>query len=579
MQRRMNRSIRRDRHLSRLITVTTACRRAAFGIALMAADATAHETTRVSVDSAGTEANGSSFLSLAGLSADGQVIAFQSSASNLVAGDTNGIEDVFVHDRATGLTHRVSVDSAGGQMDQSSAGYIEGASISGDGRFVAFSTDASDLVAGDTNGGFDIFVHDLATGVTERVSVDSAGAEADFESYEPSLSANGQFVVFASAATNLIAGDTNGVTDVFVHDRASGTTERVSVATSGTQGALDSYKPTISADGQVVAFFSQATTFASGDTNNAPDIFVHERATGLTTCVSVDSAGGLADGASDAPSISADGKVVAFESDATNLVAGDSNGTTDIFVHERASGTTRRVSVDSAGAQGAGSSSDPALSSDGRFVALRSSSDQLVPGDGNGVSDTFVHDCTTGLIERVSVDSAGVEGNGVSYHPSLSADGQIVAYYSFASNLVAGDANVAHDVFVHSRCVDASWSTYGVGFAGTNGIPAFTAQGDPLLGTTVTVALANSSNATTLAYVLIGGTSILVPTGKGGDLLVAPSSTIVLVLPTGGATIDGDIADDEALCGLELFLQALELDPGAQKGVSFTAGLNLVIGR
>src|SRR6266446_1314542 len=235
---------------------------------------------------------------------------------------------------------------------------------------------------------------------TERVSVTSGGTEGNGASLGSALSADGRFVAFDSAATDLVAGDTNGVSDVFVHDRQTGATERVSVASGGAQGNASSgligfaFPPALSADGRFVAFVSYATNLVPGDTNGATDVFVHDRQTGMTERVSVASDGTQANNASSYPALSADGRFVAFQSDATNLVAGDTNGATDVFVHDRQTGTTERVSVASGGTQGNGFSAGPALSADGRFVAFHDTATNLVAGDTNGASDVFVHELT-----------------------------------------------------------------------------------------------------------------------------------------------------------------------------------------
>jgi Tol biopolymer transport system component len=344
-----------------------------------------------------------------------------------------------------GNTERVSVDSAG---NQGNAGSFF-SSISADGRFVAFASYATNLVPGDTNGASDIFVHDRQSGITERVSVDSTGNQGDGASYVPAISGDGRFVAFASVATNLVPGDTNGGWDVFVHDRQTRATERVSVDSTGSQGnnttsaIWNSYRPAISADGRFVAFPSDATNLVPGDTNGRLDVFVHDRQTRTTERVSMDSAGNPGNRDSIQPSISADGRFVAFGSDATNLVSGDTNWWADVFVHDRQTRTTERVSVDSAGTQGNGSfSGEPSISADGRFVAFTSDARNLVPGDTNGINaDVFVHDRQTRTTERVSVSSAGTQGNWFSGEPSISADGRFVAFYSLADTLVLLDTN------------------------------------------------------------------------------------------------------------------------------------------
>ena len=356
-----------------------------------------------------------------------------------------------------GSTERVSVDCAGNQGN----GNSWSPAISAKGRFVAFASRADNLVPDDTNNSADIFVHDRKTGATERVSVDSAGNQGNGDSLGPAISADGRFVAFASRADNLVPGDTNNTqgADIFVHDRKTGATERVSVDSAGNQGNGDSLGPAISADGRFVAFESGADNLVPGDTNNTDlfmstgaDIFVHDRKTGATERVSVDSAGNQGNGDSLGPAISADGRFVAFESWADNLVPGDTNNTdlfpstgVDIFVHDRKTGATERVSVDSAGNQGNGDSLGPAISANGRFVAFASRADNLVPGDTNtGLvtsADIFVHDRKTGATERVSVDSAGNQGNNNSWSPAISAKGRFVAFQSsaFQSSAAPGD--------------------------------------------------------------------------------------------------------------------------------------------
>jgi len=546
---------------------------AALGVLLLAAPADGQETTRVSVKSSGEQGNGNSALSA--ISADGRIVAFSSDASNLVAGDTNGTVDVFVHRRSAGITRRVSVDSSGVQGNGDSLD----PSISADGLIVAFGSYASNLVSGDRNGYPDIFVHDRSTGITERVSVDSSGKQGNSDSYDPSISADGQIVAFYSHATNLVASDTNGTIDVFVHDRSTGLTERVSVNLSGAEGNSQSELPSISADGQIVAFESYASNLVAGDTNGFFDIFVHDRSTGRTKRVSVDSSGAEGNSHSELPSISADGQIVTFHSAASNLVVGDTNVNWDVFVHDPSTGITERVSVDSSGAEGNGASFVSAISSDGQIVAFESVASNLVAGDTNGVVDAFVHDRSTGITERVSVDSSGKQGNSSSEYPSISADGQIVAFQSRASNLVVGDTNGNWDVFVHERCaIDATWTNYGAGFPGTNGVPSFTSRSDPVLGTTLTLDLANSHGASTVGLLFAGFQRTQIHLSLGGDLLVVPVFMLVVGLPPGGTSIIGDIPIEHELCGFPIDLQALELDPGAANGVSFTPGLELLLG-
>src|SRR5919202_965372 len=224
------------------------------------------------------------------------------------------------------------------------------------------------------------------------VSVDSAGNLGNSGSYNPSISADGRFVAFTSLASNIVPGDTNNTYDIFVRDRLTNTTTRVSGDSAGNQGNNDSNSPSISADGRFVAFTSLASNIVPGDTNNTGDIFVRDTLTNTTTLVSVDSAGNQGDSQSYNPSFSADGRFVAFNSLASNLVPGD-NYSFDIFVRDRITNTTTRVSVDSAGNHQRNSSSgSPSISADGRFVAFYSTSSNLVPGDTNNTDDIFVVD-------------------------------------------------------------------------------------------------------------------------------------------------------------------------------------------
>ena len=411
-------------------------------------------TQRVSVSSSGAQGNSDSGFYGATVSADGRFVVFESEATNLVPGDA-GWRDVFLRDRLLGTTERVSVDSAGSQADNHSWR----PSISADARFVAFESRATNLVPGDTNGCSDIFLRDRLLGTTERVSVDSAGSQANDACWIPSISADGRFVAFTSLAGNLVAGDTNGAWDVFVRDRRSGTTERVSVDSSGAQAndASGYFGCSISSDGRYVAFGSIATNLVPGDTNGQEDIFVRDRRSGTTELVSVAVAGSQADGASSLPSVSADGRFVAFRSYATNLVASDTNGSGDVFVRDRLSGTTVLVSTDSLGALADDESSVPSISADGRWVAFASAATNLVPGDTNASWDMFVRDLTHGTTERVSVGSTGSQGDqGAESFGSyacrwISPDGRYFAFSSLSTNLVAGDTNATADVFLRDR--------------------------------------------------------------------------------------------------------------------------------
>jgi Tol biopolymer transport system component len=338
-------------------------------------------------------------------------VAFESIATNLlgVGIDDNGFSDVFVHDRQMGTTTRVSVESDGDE----GIGASFNPSISSNGRYVAFESDVAFVP---DSALWDIYVHDRQTKETTLASEDSVGVAGTDDSYAPSISGDGRYVAFESIATNLlgVGNDNNGFSDVFVHDRQMGTTTRVSVDSAGAEGILgDSSSCSISGAGRYVAFVSAATNLVAGDGNGFTDVFVHDRdvdGNGIydeagwisTIRVSVDSAGAEGNNNSNFPSISGDGRYVAFESDADNLlgVGNDNNGSTDVFVHDLQTGETTRVSVDLAGAEDIGNSNNPSISADGSSVTFQSDADDLVPGDTLGFPDIFVDDLQTGAGEE-----------------------------------------------------------------------------------------------------------------------------------------------------------------------------------
>jgi hypothetical protein len=410
-------------------------------------------TERVSVNNAGQQQNGPSDV-FASLSGNGRFVVFTSAASNLVANDTNGKLDVFVHDRQTGITERVSRGTDGTEAD----GFSTSSAISADGRYVAFDSGAGNLVADDFYGNVDVFVHDRQTHVTERVSVDSAGNGHIGYSQTPTISADGRYVAFQSGASDLAPGGSGVNQGVYVHDRQTGATQRVSV--DGAGNAIPAVgiimESSISADARFFVFSGNGPGYAGGDATDESVIYVRDRQSGTTELVSVDGGGVKANGSSMHPVINADGRFVVFVSSATNLVADDVNQAADIFVHDRVTGATTRVSVDSAGNAADYFNVSPSISADGRFVAFDSLATNLVPGDTNEGPDTFVHDRQTGTTERVSIDSADRQANigpsGIYGGPvAISDDGRLVLFVAGATNLVPGDTNSVSDVFVRDR--------------------------------------------------------------------------------------------------------------------------------
>ncbi len=375
------------------------------------------------------------------ISYDGRYVGFVSRSANLVRGDANGEEDVFVRDRLLGTTERVSLGTTGAESNGASTALA----LSADGNVVAFFSDATNLVDGDDNGGWDVFVRDRALATTERASVSSSGVGANAPASLPALSGDGRFVAFTSTANNLVVGDTNAFTDVFLRDRELGTTERISVGSGGVPADAPSQGAVVSGDGRYVLFQSDASNLGGGD-NGASDLFLRDRTAGTTELITAGVFGSAADGPSELGAISSDGRYVVFSSLATNLVYGDLNEQVDVFLFDRVQGSMERVSV-SAG-EGNDYSGSPSLSDDGRFVVFSSYADNLVSGDDNLGSDIFVRDRHSATTARVSLDAFGVQADSGSYAPVISGNGHVIAFSSTASNLVDVDENHDADVYV-----------------------------------------------------------------------------------------------------------------------------------
>ncbi|MEU4690519.1 hypothetical protein [Actinoplanes sp. NPDC023714] len=475
--------------------------------------AAAAGTELVSVGSGGAPGDADSGLDLpnGGASDDGRFILFESFATNLVPGDTNGEMDVFVRDRQAGTTERVSVATGGGQGD----GMAHMSAISGDGRFVAFSSAAANLVPGDTNGVTDVFLRDRQAGTTERISLSSGGEQAGADSTHPSVSDDGNRVVFLSEATDLVDADTNTARDVFVRDRQAGTTTRVSVSSEGAQASDYSDLPQISGDGGHVSFHSAAGDLVPGDTNDAADVFVHTLQSATTVRVSVATGGAQGSGSSSSlTTMSDDGRYVGFDSQSPDLVAGDTNGAADVFVHDRQTMTTERVSVATGGTQADLDSGAASISDDGRHVAFVSPATNLVAGDTNDAVDVFVRDRQAATTERVSVTDGGGQADAGSDPAFLSGGGRVVAFSSWASNLVAADTNGLRDVFVRDADVDAGACT----ITGTNGADVLTGTGagDVICG--------------------LGGNDLINARGGADTVVGGPGNDII-----NGATGDDDL--------------------------------------
>jgi Tol biopolymer transport system component len=466
----------------------------------IAVPARAQTTNLVSAN--GTGAIGNSFSFNGSISADGRYLAVYSAASNLAPLDANGFADAFVWDRLTGAWENASVSSSGTQANNS-ASYP---TLSADGRYVVFDTSATNLVPNDTNGHFDVFLRDRLNGTTEIVSLSSSGAQGNSNSNAPgpgAISADGRYVVFWSDATNFVASDVNGTEgDVFVRDRQTGATELVSQSTGGAQGNGNTYGGSISADGRYVLFWGDASNLVPGDTNLRPDVFLRDRLAGTTELVSVGAGGVHGNLESEYPLMSPDARFVVFTSRSSNFVPGDTNDKFDVFLRDRQAGTTELVSVSSGGTLGDGDSFGPSVSADGRYVAFMSGATNLVPGDVNGITDVFLRDRQLGTTVLVSRSTNGILGNDASEAPTISADGRFIAFDSYSTNLVAGDTNGSVDEFLYDRTATNFTSLCHPGLDGVIACPCANPPSAPGRG-------CDNSSATGGAILTAAGTTTL----------------------------------------------------------------------
>lgn len=389
------------------------------------------------------------------LSEDGSIYAFASEARDLMPDDENQASDIFVYNRATKQINRASLTNGG---DEANGGSFAPA-LSANGRFVAFTSDATNLVLGDSNRQQDIFVRDLVSGQTERVSIATNGTQANGPSESPHISGDGRYVVFSSDATNLVPNDTNQSRDIFLHDRHTVTTKRISVDSTGIAGNRDSFLPSISADGRAVVYESLATNLVPQDTNRVSDIFLYDTKSGTTRRLSV-GYGGQGNGPSTHASISANGAYVVFRSFSSNLIASDVNNTWDVFFLDLARFTLEQITIASDGTQNNAQFANadvlparPSISADGRYVVFQSDATQLVADDDNNQMDVFLRDRLERTTQRLSVSAQGKQADRHVFSPVISDNGQYVAFLSAATTLVEQSSTDFISAFYRERIV------------------------------------------------------------------------------------------------------------------------------
>ena len=378
------------------------------------------------------------------ISANGRFIVFSSIANNLLAEDSDTTSDVYLFDRQTNTLELISVNSSEVKGNGSSGSPV----VSDDGNYVAFYSGATNLVGSDLNGRGDIFIRNRAAGTTEIVSVSSSEVQGTSSCINPSISGNGMFVAFESFSNNLVTGDTNGHTDVFVRDVAGGTTERISIGDLEQQSTGISGNASVSFDGRYVAFESAASNLIQLDTNNSRDVFIRDRGTGGTIRVSVSDSEAEGNSSSQSPSLSNDGTLVAFHSSASNLIGtADTNSRGDIFVRNLNAQTTERISIPASGGEGDADCYDPCISPDGRFVTFESESTNMVPEFTTFRREAYLRNRSTGETMGISQNSSG--GQSSSFEPGFTfvASDMTYGFVSEADDLVANDTNMTYDVF------------------------------------------------------------------------------------------------------------------------------------
>lgn len=491
--------------------------------------------SRVSTTSSGIQGSDESYDPE--FNADGRYVFFTSGAANLVADDTNSNYDAFRKDLVTGETIRVSTATNGAQAN----GYSGITSVSADGRYVFFESNAADLVTGDTNGQWDAFRKDLVTGATIRVSTATGGVQASGSSGAAIGSADGRYVFFQSTATDLVTDATNGKRHIFQKDLTTDTTICLSIETGGTQANGDSNIVGVSADGQYLFFTSEASNLVADDTNGVEDIFRKDLATGEIIRVSTGTGNIQGNDRSYDASISADGRYLVFTSLASNWGTGGSSGAVNVFRKDLLTQETVLVSTTADG-QISGSSYSPTISLDGRYVVFASNA-AFVADDTNKVSDIFLKDLVTNEITRLSHSIVGTEGNDVSQRPVISSDGRYVAFVSYASNLVPSDTNESGDIFWidTARLADAQTFIEGrvvkLSFAVGNASSVSLSWGDGTVDTATPVSGSASFNHT---FATTGVKSASVTVSGAGQTWVVP---YIINLATGTMLRNTAVAD------------------------------------
>ena len=492
-------------------------------VAGSASAATTNSTTAtISNADNGTQGNGYSYSNPGSISDDGRYVTYGSDASNIVANDTNGLRDIFLYDTVTKTTTMITKGYDGTPSNGKSYNPV----ISGNGQYITYSSLASNLVAGDTNGKQDVFLYNILTGITSLVSVADNGTQGNGASSSPSISDDGTYITYQSTANNLVTNDKNGNTDIFLYNAETKTTKLISVRTVGLSEPVqtdgNSGSAQISGNGQYIVFTSYADDLISKDLNEVQDVFLYNVSTGAIIRVNVADNGTEANAAGYNPSINYDGTYITFTSTATNLVENDTNNVADVFLRDTVNKTTTRVSVASDGTPTNAACSGGSISANGRYIVYYSGATNLVVGSGS-FYNVYLYDTQKGTTILLTQGYNGTQANKDCFSPFISGNGDYVVYYSDASNLVANDTNGYSDVFL------------------TNVTPVDVYPGDDLQSiidnaTPGQIIRINDNNGTRYTYnVNLAITKLLKIIGVGNVTLTASNTSEPVITLTTGA--------------------------------------------
>ena len=548
----------------------------------------AQSTVRASVDPTGLELNGASGESA--VSPDGRYVVFASEAANmgLVPGQPG--REIYLRDMVLGTVELVSVSATGVYNYNASDSPV----MTPDARYVAFESLSPNIVAGDTNGTWDVFVRDRLLGVTTRVSVGPGGAQATGgPSWSPAISDDGRWVAFYSNGQGIVPGfGTLGANQVYLHDRQTGVTSAGSVDQAGGTPNAECRQPGLSADGRFLSFETLASDILPGDANGKTDVYVRDLLTNTVVRATLAPGGIEPNDNCGRSRISGDGRWVAFQTQSSNLLAAHPGTVNDVYVRDLVTGALSLASVSSSGVSvGTSNFTAPQISHDGRYVAFTSYLINSTPG----LLDVFVHDRVSGVTTLASVGNDGSDGNGSS--PSgnpqgggsgslfaMSANGRFVTFESAASNLVPGDTNGVKDTFLRDLGCVVSFNAFGLGLPGSGAhVPVLSGLEGACNGGSMLFAANVLGGAP--GWLGIADSTPAVPTPVAGGLVYLPiASTLLLPIQASGPAGVAGVGfwslppmDLSALQGATFFVQAAFLDQGAIAGVSLTNALAIQI--